>query len=399
MLLYEHLFPPLCPTHTDSEEMDTSPTMPCKRLNLGYTSPASTANNHSPGTCSSPLMGNSPLHYSFTTSATSRKSSDCTPLSSPSSLNPTNPFAVNYDSGNCEHWQSGGSAGSSRGQSPLNASVKVDGRTVSLEDVMKHSPGLLISDEHRGILLESPEITTEAPTPLSPKGLQFRHKPFPLATSSLPSPIPRNPQLGGPPPSCASNSTAIMVSTSSCTSQRSNPIPIPKHGLHHDKLHSPFTSGPELHLPPLAHARIIRRKGQLYHSTSNLGTARQMNRLDTSRPLAPYHHHHIPHTDQRHTQQVPNQLGISSPLSRQCVGPITMDEGSTIGNSSLVGSSMEQRVIRLGRRRRESETSNDSREDSFMESDSSVVSSLEESLELCEGGKEYDGKVVTTISS
>ena len=56
--------------------------------------------------------------------------------------------------------------------------------------------------------------------------------------------------------------------------------------------------------------------------------------------------------------------------------------------------------VRLGTKRRESENSNDSREDSLMESESSsIVSSFEESLEFCEPNKDFDPKVVTTASS
>ena len=158
--------------------MDTSPSsMPNKKLHIsgGYASPL----NLSP--CVSPLTS---LHQHSFIPTVSRKSSstqsESTPLSSPSSLvQSNNPFAINYDSGNCEHWQSGhsgsasGSTCSSAGQSP---------------------PGIVVNDEHKMMVTDSGsiEISTEAPTPLSPKGLQFRQKPaFNLLSSSLPSPIPR----------------------------------------------------------------------------------------------------------------------------------------------------------------------------------------------------------------
>ena len=78
-----------------------------------------------------------------------------------------------------------------------------------------------------------------------------------------------------------------------------------------------------------------------------------------------------------------------------CTG---MEDGS--GGTGTASSSVDQR-IRLARKRRESETSNDSREDSFMESDNSLVSSLEESLDiLCDSsGKDFsEPKVATTVS-
>ncbi len=400
---------------SDPEEMDSSPTVPSKRLLLSYNSPASTTTtaNHSP--CISPLTGNSPLHHSFATSTFSRKSSsqsESTPLSSPSSLNP---FAVNYDSGNCEHWQSGGSTGSSRGQSPSgNYSTKVDGRSTSLEDVKLlpvQQMGLGSSEEHRSTLSESPEITTEAPTPLSPKGLQFRHKPFSHSTSSLPSPIPR--MIQGVTVVSGLNGSTLAVSNNHTASiHRSSPVQIPKHVLQHDKHLSPFISGLEPHPLPLVphplplthtHGRHVRRKGQSQLSTSSLGTARQMSKSEPSRQLAPSHQLQCPpSSEHRYYPQVSSRLGISSPLSQLYVGPTDMDDSMASAgtcSSTVVSAAAEPRVLRLGRRRRESETSNDSREDSFMESDTSLVSSLEESLELCETDKEFESEVATTVPS
>lgn len=362
--------------------MDTSPTVPSKRLLLSYPSPASSTANHSP--CISPLTGNSPLHHSFATSTISRKSSsqsESTPLSSPSGLNP---FAVNYDSGNCEHWQSGGSSASSRGQSPLGIyTAKLDGQGVSLEDI-KLLPAV-ITDDQRVLLSESPEITTEAPTPLSPKGLQFRHKPFPLSTSTLPSPIPRNPQ-GTSMVSTSLNGAGTSVS-------RSNPVQIPKHSLHHDRHLSPFSSGQESHVGP----RHVRRKAQF--TTSGLGTARQMSRSEPPlRSIVSSHQfNYPPSSEHRGYSQSSNRSGTGSPLSRLCVAPTGVYD--SLAGACSRGSAAERRVQRLERTRRESETSNGSQEDGYMESDNSLVNSLEESLELCEPVKEYERKVATKVHS
>ncbi len=81
------------------------------------------------------------------------------------------------------------------------------------------------------------------------------------------------------------------------------------------------------------------------------------------------------------------------------MGPAGPYEGVGSNGSGLELSSGEPRVHRLSRKRRESETSNDSREDGLMESDSSLVSSLEESLELCEPVKEYESKLARIVHS
>lgn len=341
--------------------MDTSPGVPSKRLQLGYASPS---NNLSP--CISPLTGgNSPLHHSFSTSRKSSSQSESA-LSSPSSIGVINPFAVNYDSGNCEHWQSGGSTCSSAAHSPcVGLSVRTDMRNMLLDEAKMHavfqrnnSPGIIISEDQRNTSDFQNDIS-EAPTPLSPKGLQFRHKPL-NAHITLPSPIPRLAQSAG-----MANTNPIKM----------NPMQISKHSLHHDKLLSPFNSGLEL-APFHGHSRHIRPKGRFSHlSASSLGTARQMNRPE---PLKPSH--------MDRSSAYSSRLVVGSPLSKAVV--TSLDDGPT---SAL---HMEQR---LRRKRRESETSNDSRDESFMESDSSLVSSLEESLELTEN-KDFGPNVVTTLS-
>ena len=378
------------PSLSDSEEMDTSPGVPNKRLQLGFTSPL---NNPSP--IVSPLMGNSPLHHSFSTSTASRKSSlshsESTPLSSPSSLNVTNPFAVNYDSGNLEHWQSGGSSGSSANHSPAGTAIsRSDLRNTSLEEVRlsshflaTHSPGIIISDDRKSNMVVhalefSPEIN-ETPTPLSPKGLQFRHK---LFQANLPSPVPRVAHGG-----IAVVSSVVSPKSSTTTLSVSQ---LSKHSsLQHDKYLSPFDSGAESSL----HGHMTRlnsRPKRPHLSASRLGTARQMLRPEPLRPALSDHRTTVPNS---------SRLVISSPLVKLAVNSGTWD-GGTIGtgtSSSLTTAAHpgdpEQRLFR---KRKESEASNDSREDSMMESD--TCSSLEDSIELCGSNKDFDSKAVRSVS-
>ena len=374
--------------------------MPAKKLQLGYASPF----NLSPAV--SPLTGNSPLQYSFstasTTSTTSRKSSshsESTPLSSPSSLNP---FAVNYDSGNCEHWQSGSSSAC---QSPsITVSTKVELRATSVESEGSKSglrrslsPGIIIIDDHKSLcgMDSSSDFSSEAPTPLSPKGLQFRHKPFPLSLATLPSPIPRTVQTG------------IGSNSSSCSGTGLNPTrsnSISKPSLHHDKHLSPFNSDlshvhSHAHTHPHAHTRTIRSKGRSHLSTctTSLGTARQMNRPDPLKPpavLPGFQDHRLP----ANSTTIPKQLaaGVSSPLAKLSMSSsgnsnTFLEENTLLTGSSPSVLSIEQKLLRRSTRRRESETSTDS----LMESD---VSSLEESLELCEAGKECESNMTSATS-
>ena len=371
----------------DSEEMDTSPGASSKRLQLGFTSPL---NNPSP--IVSPLMGNSPLHHSFSTSTASRKSSvsqsESTPLSSPSSLNLTNPFAVNYDSGNLEHWQSGGSSGSSSNHSPSGNTIsRSDLKSTSLEEVRlsthfssTHSPGIIISDDHRGNMMVhtlefSPEVN-ETPTPLSPKGLQFRHK---LFQPNLPSPVPRTAHGG-------------IAVASSVISPKAGVSQLSKHSsLHHDKYLSPFDSGLEPSLHGHMTARLISRPKRSHLSASRLGKSRQMLRPEPLKPSLADH------------RMIPNssRLVISSPLSKLAVNSGTWDGGaistgtasSSLTTATHPGDPPEQRLYR---KRKESEASNDSREDSLMESDN--CSSLEDSIELCGSNKDFDSKTVSSVS-
>ncbi len=107
------------------------------------------------------------------------------------------------------------------------------------------SPGIVINEESK-MPTDSIEIMTEAPTPLSPKGLQFRQKLFP---QNLPSPIPRSlpysspsPSPLTPAPSYATHSLppsqrgALMAPASPKSHQQHSS------SLHHDKHLSPFKS-------------------------------------------------------------------------------------------------------------------------------------------------------------
>lgn len=302
---YSLLFPLLSDCQ---EDMDISPGIPCKRIQLGFPSPL----NLSPSV--SPLMGNSPLQHSFCTR--SRKSSstqsESTPLSSPSSLaHTTNPFAINYDSGNCEHWQSNSGSGSNCSSPSISHTASnlkgVTGEMVSFGSPFKlqvggggglsqedphislcslqgfhhsrllslsPSPGVVVSEDHTrgvGMLMTdagSPgstsfDVMTETPTPLSPKGLQFRQKLFP--PQNLPSPIPRPLPHSAPPLSYSTSSSPSSGSIrgggiAGPMSPKSHHHHYQQHSststssitsLHHDKHLSPFKS-------ELAPGRMIR---------------------------------------------------------------------------------------------------------------------------------------------
>ena len=422
--------------------MDISPSgLPSKKLHLGggsggggYASPL----NLSP--CVSPLM--SAPHSLLPTAASfalinssSRKSSstqsESTPLSSPSSLiqsSINNPFAVNYDSGNCEHWHSShsgsasGSTCSSAGQSP---------------------PGITVNEEQKMVIMDSGpvEVSTEAPTPLSPKGLQFRQKPFNLS-SSLPSPIPRTLHNGmcapvpqGPHVHIVSangvvggvNSHvglgAVGTGIAPALNQRSRSIIKPQR-LHHDKLLSPFNSDlPHPHPHPHSHphaprpikmatrTRILSGKGEpLRPSPANPAPS-------SSSPSHSFSSMEL-HSGSRLNSR-PNSC--SSPLAKLSMSSSLEDgnSGSILGGHGHAGRSTCMLNTSSGipihqlratgerhlNKRRTSETSTDSQEESLMESDSegqSIVGSLEDSVgvHLCPGDtqKPFDTKVLHTHS-
>ena len=402
-------------THTDSEDMDTSPTVPCKKLQLGHASPFSLS------PCVSPLMGNSPLHYSFSRKSSTTQS-ESTPLSSPSSLN-INPFALKYDNGNpIDQWQSlsgSGSACSSTAHSPSvgntptsqgllrNTPVYLDEipstKLVQSPNTQRLSNGSL--EDHR---MDAVDLVTEAPTPLSPKGLQFRQKPFPLSVATLPSPIPRpianngamdssfSPIIGGSP----SNQQGVWISPSTSPIMRSQPhsptvivegdrssvesIPNHKyshhHVLHHDKHLSPFNTEVHSYAP-----RVIKpAKPRLQKTVLGTSSSRQMIRPEPQRPLSTSSLDSYMGRSGSGPAVFPpsNRLSISSPLTK-----LTM-------SSSLDGEGQLSPTKSGGARnskRRMSDASIDSQDDSFMESDDgSIMGSFEESPPST--------KVVRTIS-
>ena len=400
-------------THTDSEDMDTSPTVPCKKLQLGHASPYSSL---SP--CVSPLMGNSPLHHSFSRKSSTTQS-ESTPLSSPSSIS-INPFALKYDSGNpMDQWQSlsgSGSACSSTTHSPsvgnTPASLGFSRSTpVYLDEIpsskLIHSPntqrfsnGSL--EDHK---MDAVDLVTEAPTPLSPKGLQFRQKPFPLSVATLPSPIPR------PNGAMDSSFSHIMVSSQQSAwispstspvmrSQPNSPAVIVEgdrnsvettpnhrhlhhHTLHHDKHLSPFNS--EIHSNT---SRVIKpAKPRLQKSVLSVSSSKQMIRPEPQRPLSTSSLDSYMSRSGSLPSVFPSssRLSISSPLTK-----LTM-------SSNLNGEQIEGQLSPTksggarNLKRRMSDASIDSQDDSFMESDDgSVLESYEESLPST--------KVVRTIS-
>ena len=336
-----------------------------------------------------PCAGNSPLHHS---SRKSSSHSESTPLSSPSSLLAgagghlaVNPFAVNYDSGNCDHCQSG-SASSSGSQSPLL--VVTAGAPVSLAGSRENGTSRMAEEVRRGISgypqvgelrnnlhIEPPgppDPYSEAPTPLSPKGLQFRHRPFPLSSSSLQSPIPR---------SISASNTGTPVPPS-----RSSPLPVPKSSLQHDKYLSPFNSDlPHTHGHAHTHP----------HSHSNthrhLHPLRTRAHLSTSSISGSTHRHPAKTSEQTLSdpKSFSNRLSVHSPLLKLATSTSVEEYHCTTAgvNSSLFDGGREGRRERGGRlreerngvdqrarvrrKRKESEASLDDRDESLMESDSS----------------------------
>ena len=413
------------PLPDPEDMMDISPSsIPNKKLHLGgggYASPL----NLSP--CVSPLMS---VPHSFISVAminsASRKSSstqsESTPLSSPSSLvQSINPFAINYDSGNCEHWQSShsgstsGSTCSSAGQSP---------------------PGITVNEEQKMIMDSgSIEVSTEAPTPLSPKGLQFRQKPFNLLSSSLPSPIPSRtlsngsmyaPSPQGPHVHIVSTNGVVGGVNSHMGPAGAIGTGIPlrgghrgvlkPHPLHHDKHLSPFNSDLS-HPHPHPHP----------HSSRPIKVANRSRILVKADPLRPSPVNPASSSTSSSSSMEHYSSGTrlntrlnscSSPLAKLSMSS-SLEDGSILlgghGNnaSSMLNASgssgipihqLQARERHLNKRRT-SETSTDSREESFMESDNegqSIVGSLEESVgvHLCssDSQKPFDTKVLRTHS-
>ncbi len=366
--------------------MDTSPTVPCKKLQLGYASPFSLS------PCVSPLMGNSPLHHSF-----SRKSSttqEPTPLPSPfSSI--ANPFALKYDiGGTSDHWQSFSGSGSacsspSVGTTPTNhsrtASLSMDemGPTTRVLSTHRYSSSML--EEHRNFVsTETLDGITDTPTPLSPKGLQFRQKPFPLSVKTLPSPIPRQASNNGTinssfnhivsssssgwisPRRLQPNSPAVIVDKNNTEITSSHK---PHNSLQHDKHLSPFNSDTHGSSHP---PRIIKKLKK-----SVLSSSRQMIRPEPQRPPSDGMDTYMGRNTNPPSS---NRLSISSPLTK-----LRMSSG--LESDNLQGrltsyKSSSSSGSRTPVKRRMSDISTDSQDDGFiMESDeSSVGGSFEASM-------------------
>ena len=219
-----------------------------------------------------------------------------------------------------------------------------------------------------------PNAEGYVPTPLSPKGLQFRQRPFPLPSSTLPSPVPRT----------------VFISTTATppTPVRSSPVSIPKSVLQHDKYLSPFNSElPYSHSysHPHTHSHTHRHLHPLrsHLSTSSVGAVghRFAAKLD------------LPTLEVKPMSTFPGRQGINSPLSKLSVSATHDDaqQGSgacppsgqvaAVAVHSMTG--RNGRNGRIGRKRKESEaSSSDGREENMMESDGSFAESCDEGIEL-----------------
>ena len=179
------------------EDMDMSPGLPpMKRLAYGFSSPLN------PSPCISPLTTNgSPFNH--THSHTPRKlygsnTADQSPFVSPSSTGIANPFAFHYDiaASNCDSSSSNGSATHSP---QLSTACK---RSKPFVESLKVSPSSELSLPRPSV--DTPEAVFDVPTPLSPKNLQFRHRPLQNILDTLPSPVPHLPyDVAAPKNSCA----------------------------------------------------------------------------------------------------------------------------------------------------------------------------------------------------
>ena len=297
-------------------------------------------------------------------------------------------------------------------------------RHVQLEELKINtqfgSPGIIINDDHRGVMdSTSTEVNVEAPTPLSPKGLLFRQKLFPLAQATLPSPIPRSlaGSGGGGGGGGGSGASGGVVSNQEALLNNNNhllrvgppnpgvSVPNKSPSLQHDKHFSPFNSDPSSsscssssslsHVPGYPHTlqRHIRpiAKARSHLSTSSLGTSRQMNKPVNE--LSPSHSPRVlPGNDHNRTLVSLNVSKSASSIMKPSPGvanSLVVEDGLTSPRGSL------SVLLRHRHKRRVSETSTDSREDSLMESDGS---SLEESLEMYMPDKDFDTKIVRTMS-
>ena len=300
------------------------------------------------------LAGNSPRHHS---SRKSSSQSESTPLSSPSSLQPpssSNPFAVSHDSGHSDHWS--GSGSSSGGQSPLLVSCggRENGRNA--DEPRRHTLFSGAIEMKNTLHIETaglPDPNHEAPSPLSPKGLQFRYRPF-LPSTSLQSPIPRlaNSLVSGATPSSLRPPRPLSTSLL----------------LLHDKHLSPFNSdtlGPHSYGHPHTHP----------HTT----THRQVSKLRASLGVPPPS---LPRLATKPETETPsksflNRLSVYSPLSKLSVST-SFDEHSVVVMGVREGGGRGEGV---GKKRRNSEASID-HEESVMESGSSLAESCDEGIDM-----------------
>ena len=400
------------------EDMDTSPCVPNKRIQLCYPSPLNTSPSISP------LMGTPSVQLSFSTR--SRKSSstqsETTPLSSPSSLaHNNNPFAINYDSGNCEHWQSNSGSCSSCSSPSISHTTGnhkcVTGETGSLGSPrripggggggmtvddshtnhytpqgfttghlhsrllsLSPSPSVVVSDEHgRGVGMQtitfsgeggSPssssfDVMTETPTPLSPKGLQFRQKLFP--PPNIPSPIPRPLTHSAPLSSYSSSFSSAnprggtVAGPMSPKSHHHHPYSPSSSSLHHDKTLSPFKSelAPGRMIRAVAKKRMNQLAESMRSSVSSAGGGVTTNDYFSNSGSGSWivNAHHPPNVNR--------QTINSSPLATLWMSSSLDDGGGGPGQSALCQPAAKRRqseedsVSRQGESSMESESEED----------------------------------------
>lgn len=258
------------------------------------------------------------------------------------------------------------------------------------------------------------DISTEAPTPLSPKGLQFRQKPFNLHTNNLPSPIPRTLTNG----MCAVNPHVHVINAGGggavggITSHVGTvPAGIPlrggasrgvlkPHPLHHDKHLSPFNSDlthPHPHSHTHSHVHPQPSRPIKVATRSRLSKSDPLRPSSTTSSSSSLEHHSGSRLNSR-----PNSC--SSPLAKLSISSSLEDNATSIlhaGNhGSLAGGIVSRRLReRQLTKRRNSETSTDSREESYMDSDNDGPSLEEtEGVHLCDSSQKPPFDILHTHS-
>lgn len=251
--------------------MDMSPGLPIKRLAYGYSSPL----NSSP--CVSPLTTNgSPFHH--THSHTPRKLYSYTEQSSfvsPSGAGIANPFAFHYDANNCDSSSSNGSATHSP---QLVTTTKKDPRY--LAESSKESPSSELSVLRPTV--DTLEAAFDVPTPLSPKNLQFRHRPLQNILDTLPSPVPHT-------------SHNISLLKNSC-------VQVPNEHFYHDFHLSPFSTEA---MPPCTRTKVPSSSS----SPSNQKCYRQSNKPEPLRHFS----------GEQHRSVCTAKMSLHSPLSKRAI--------------------------------------------------------------------------------